>query len=220
MVLELYREEGFRSVKSAALQGQSSLRNVCSATEYVSEVPWPFSPATQRFSSTWIRLVTQPCASVYPLNLVLEFVNTVMYAEAIWMLGEAVESSQAGVVERENWERKKGRTGDAEKRANCVRVRAPEGASLRRDGRVIGQLSGKGRTYRNRYRSRSGGNDHCLGRGRAILALFWAWECSAASMISRVWRARCGGELLMAWPAIIWPSSSTAGMRVASKFSA
>ena len=165
---------------------------------------WPFSPATQRFSSTWIRLVTQPCASVYPLDLVLEFVNTVMYAEAIWMLGEAVESSQAGVVER----------------ANCVRVRAPEGASLRRDGRVIGQLSGKGRTYRNRYRSRSGGNDHCLGRGRAILALFWAWECSAASMISRVWRARCGGELLMAWPAIIWPSSSTAGMRVASKFSA
>ena len=37
MVLELYHEEGFRSMKSDALQGQSSLRNVCSATEYVSE---------------------------------------------------------------------------------------------------------------------------------------------------------------------------------------
>ena len=37
MVLELYYEEGFRSMKSDALQGRSSLINVCSATEYVSE---------------------------------------------------------------------------------------------------------------------------------------------------------------------------------------
>ena len=124
-------------------------------------------------------------------------------------------SSGEGELGKEEGEyRGRGEEGELRSR------QGPEGASLRRDGRVIGQLSGKGRTYRNRYRSRSGGNDHCLGRGRAILALFWAWECSAASMISRVWRARCGGELLMAWPAIIWPSSSTAGMRVAPKFSA
>ena len=37
MLLELCREEGFRSMKSDALQDQSSLRNVSSATEYASE---------------------------------------------------------------------------------------------------------------------------------------------------------------------------------------
>ena len=37
MALELYHEEGFRSMKSDALQGQSSSRSVWSATEYVSE---------------------------------------------------------------------------------------------------------------------------------------------------------------------------------------
>ena len=36
-VLELSHEEGFRSMKSAALQGQSSLRNAYSVTESVSQ---------------------------------------------------------------------------------------------------------------------------------------------------------------------------------------
>ena len=36
MVLELCHGEGFSSMKSDPLQGQSSLRNVWSATEYVS----------------------------------------------------------------------------------------------------------------------------------------------------------------------------------------
>ena len=49
MVLELYYEEGFRSMKSDALQGRSSLRNVCSATEYVSEDLTLFSRTTVRF---------------------------------------------------------------------------------------------------------------------------------------------------------------------------
>ena len=43
MELELCHGEGFRSMKSDALQGQSSLRNVCSATEYVSQVLTLFS---------------------------------------------------------------------------------------------------------------------------------------------------------------------------------
>ena len=37
MLLELRHWQGFRAMKSDALQGQSSLRNVWSTTEYVSQ---------------------------------------------------------------------------------------------------------------------------------------------------------------------------------------
>ena len=50
MVLELCHEERFWSMKSDALQGQSSSRSVWSATEYVSEDLTLFSRTTRLFA--------------------------------------------------------------------------------------------------------------------------------------------------------------------------